>query len=189
MGYSVVKFSLTKNRKDISTYKVIITGKLTGTITSLKYDEVVSGFAQYKSSIRKLFKKYKPDGVIAERFMSRGLRGSLGEYIGAMLTLIIDLTIFYHTKIKKVTPVIMPIAAVTWKNRVNKVFDLKHSYKICQTEPHELDATLMAFYLMENMLGIEPVMQYQKLKGKGWRTLLKCVAKASISRLINRKMK
>lgn len=86
-----------------------------------------------------------PDAVYMERFQSRGLGGTTIECINFMLG---SMVLHYHedTDVKLIT-------AATWKNRANKMIDLKSSYKdynlhrvITDKTAHELDATLIGIY-------------------------------------------
>ena len=91
---------------------------------------------------------YEPDGVIGERFQTRGIGGPLIEQVSIMLGLINGA---YNPPWFKLT------TASTWKNRLNRRFetDLKSLYPDVLVQPHQLDATLIAIYGFEEMLGTE----------------------------------
>lgn len=95
-----------------------------------------------------------PDALYMERFQSRGLGGTTIECVNFMLG---NMVYHYHedTEVRLLT-------AATWKNRANKMFDLKSAYKehnlhrviTCKTE-HELDAVLIGIYACYQHFEIE----------------------------------
>lgn len=99
----------------------------------------------YIEEIDKWVKHYHPDGLVAERFLSRGLQGSLGEYVSCMIG-------FTAQKYDHM-PFLAPMAA-TWKVPLQKRFgfDLKELYKQCGTTPHQLDACFIGIYGLEKGL-------------------------------------
>lgn len=88
------------------------------------------------------------DLVVVERFQARGGKGPLVELVTLMLAGVMEVfpgkTVF--------------LTASTWKNRVNKVFDLKEYYEdlkqaqapvrpvSARKTVHELDSSLMGLY-------------------------------------------
>jgi hypothetical protein len=104
--------------------------------------------AQYRAYKRELMALGKFDLVVAERFQARGNKGPTIECISVMLAALLEL---YPGKTVFLT-------ASTWKNRVNRVFDLKAYYddlKHAQVDVrpvsdrktvHELDSSLMGLY-------------------------------------------
>lgn len=91
---------------------------------------------------------YKPNGVIAERFQTRGNGGPLIELVGAMIGMM--------RGCYQETPVKLTIAS-TWKNKVQRRFDvdLKEVYPTTAVQPHQLDAALIGVYGLETGLGKE----------------------------------
>lgn len=93
--------------------------------------------------------KYGPNGIIAERFQTRGgsSMGPLIEQVSAMLGLIGGT---YPD-----VPIKLTIASV-WKNSMQRRFqnDLKEVYKRVRVQPHQLDASLIGIYGLEQGLGI-----------------------------------
>lgn len=88
----------------------------------------------------------KPQGFVAERFQIRGVSmGPLIEQVSAMLGLI---------KGRYQLPVKLTIASA-WKNRVQRRFDidLKEVYETTRALPHQLDATLIGIFGLEEGLG------------------------------------
>lgn len=88
------------------------------------------------------------DLVVAERFQARGNKGPTVESISVMLAALLEL---YPKRT-------MFLTASTWKNRVNRVFDLKAFYEDLKQAQvsvrpiserktiHELDSSLMGLY-------------------------------------------
>jgi hypothetical protein len=108
--------------------------------------------------------KYKPGGIVAERFQTRGgsSMGPLIEQVSAMLGLIGGT---YQD-----IPIKLTIASV-WKNSMQRrfadeyryqmpwnneegEFDLRAVYKTIDVEPHQLDASLIGIFGLEQGLGI-----------------------------------
>jgi len=108
--------------------------------------------------------KYQPGGVVAERFQTRGgsSMGPLIEQVSAMLGLIAG----QYPNV----PIKLTIASV-WKNSMQRrfadeyrghvdyandegEFDLRAVYKRIKVEPHQLDASLIGIYGLEQGLNI-----------------------------------
>jgi hypothetical protein len=100
----------------------------------------------YIEEIDQWVQLYKPNGLVAERFLSRGLQGSLGEYVSCM----IGFTAQKYDHLSFLAPM-----AATWKVPLQKRFgfDLKELYKQCGTTPHQLDACFIGIYALEKGLG------------------------------------
>jgi hypothetical protein len=100
----------------------------------------------YIAEIDKWVKLYEPGGLVAERFLSRGLQGSLGEYVSCM----IGFTAQEYDHLSFLAPM-----AATWKVPLQRrfEFDLKELYKQCGTTPHQLDACFIGIYALEKGLG------------------------------------
>jgi hypothetical protein len=92
--------------------------------------------------------KYKPNGIVAERFQTRGNGGPLIEQVSSMLGLI--------KGVYRSTPLKLTIASA-WKNRVQRRFgiDLKEVYPEIGIQPHQLDASLIAVFGLEEGIGTE----------------------------------
>lgn len=88
---------------------------------------------------------HKPNLFIAERFMTRGLKGPTIEMIGIMLGAFVSrLPVPYAL-----------VGASTWKNEMKRRgLDLKEMYKLARVTPHQLDAVLMAVYQLIKSMGV-----------------------------------
>lgn len=100
----------------------------------------------YLSEIASWVKLQKPNGMIAERFQTRGNGGPLIEMVSCMLGLLGGT----YPKM----PLKLTIASA-WKNKVQKRFDvdLKEIYPTTGVQPHQLDAALIGIYGLEQGLG------------------------------------
>jgi hypothetical protein len=94
---------------------------------------------------------FGPDGVVAERFQTRGNGGPLIEMVSSMLGLI-------RGRYPK-TPIKLTIASA-WKNRVQRRFgvDLREVYTEIAVQPHQLDAALIGVFGLEE--GLATVLDY-----------------------------
>lgn len=112
-------------------------------------------YKAYKKELRELGKF---DLVVAERFQARGTSGgSTIESINLMLAPLLDM---YPGRT-------MFLTAATWKNRANKIFDLKQYYDDLKQEQvdvrpvisrktiHEFDSSLMGLYAYCRTQGME----------------------------------
>lgn len=89
-----------------------------------------------------LLLKHRPKLILAERFISRGLRGGTIEKVCIMLGLMATVAKRYGIEFKFVTP-------AAWKNSINRVIDkrLNELYKEFPGKCiHRIDAILMAYY-------------------------------------------
>lgn len=84
-----------------------------------------------------LIVKYNTRTISTERFQARGLRGKSIEIVSIMNG-VIALTAQHF-----IVPMQM-ITAATWKNQVNRLFDLKLLYTKLSLTPHTVDAVFIA---------------------------------------------
>lgn len=133
-GYSVLCWL------DDHRYKVVKCGMLTNTVRDLKGD-VFGRIKAYDEEIGAIVSQYKVGSIVAERFVSRGLLGSLSEYVNLMLGL----------TSKFATDDFCLIIPATWKNRFNKKYCLKSFYKEASCTKHVVDATLIGIYYIDTI--------------------------------------
>jgi len=124
---------------------VIANALLTNPITQFTNGYLTQRRA-YSMELRRWFKLYGPDLVIAERFQTRGNGGPTIELVSAMNALlgVID----GHLPVKY-------IPASQWKVAFNRRWgedELKSMYQDCLTTPHQLDASLIGVYGLEYAL-------------------------------------
>jgi len=148
--YGIALLSADKDSGKIEPIKV---GKLPQKHTVTTLEELKEQFDSYRKGLDKFCGKHKPDLVIIERFIARGIKGSLGERISYMLALTID-------KYEDAGIPVMAVLASSWKNSANTRLSmpLKDLYKRVShdgVESHELDAVLMGHYLWSKHSGCE----------------------------------
>lgn len=140
MGVSIVAAKGTQVR-------VIANTVLTNPIYDLTQFETQKRI--FLSEIRLWMNLYRPNGIIAERFQTRGA-ASMGvtiEAVGTMNGLLAGA--FEDLPLKLTT-------ASTWKNALHRRFegfDLKELYKECRTTPHQLDSCFIGVFGLELGLG------------------------------------
>lgn len=149
-GFGVVQFQVKKNKVAYKIHKC-------GLLQCLVKDLSVPHKRELKAHVRevkKLVKTYAVDYVLEERYMTRGIKGSTVEAVNQMMGAL-DLSLKQE---------VTQIPAATWKNRVNKFFDLKFLYTQAYVPPHEIDAVLQAFWLAEKKMGCEIIPQLTSWK-------------------------
>lgn len=123
--------------------KILGTCMIDTTIKDLNSD-VAASIARFEKTLRKIRKEYGPSLAYVERFQSRGLKGTTIECINIMLGIFVRV-------FSDLNPTLL--LASTWKNRLNKRFDLKELYKTSGLMSkksiktvHELDSMFIGFY-------------------------------------------
>jgi len=135
-GYAVLRVRIKKKKLQ---YKIEETGKLKNLLTDLKipHRKILQ---KHVGEVRAIIKKYGIKYVLAERYMARGGKQATIEYVNQMLG-----ALEYALPVE-----VTQISAATWKNRINRIFDLKKYYKECyRVEPHEIDAVFQSMWLAE----------------------------------------
>ena len=119
-------------------YKVLTNAVLSHPLHDIK--QFTQSRDLFLQEVNSWITSYKPQAIIAERFQSRGLKGTTIECVCIMLGLLASLNL----------PVLF-ITAATWKNRYQKRFnvDLKEIYREIQVAPHQLDSCLIGCYGIE----------------------------------------
>lgn len=119
---------------------------------------------------------YKPHGIIAERFQTRGgaNMGALSEKVTIMLGLIAG--VYPRLPLALIT-------AATWKVPYQRRFEfnLDAVYPVCKTTPHQLDSAFIGCYGLEK--GLQCVLTFTP------QSIVSDVEASSRVRLINRKAK
>ncbi len=127
----------------------------------------------FLSEIDRWIDQFQPNGIIAERFQTRGIGGPLIEQVSVMLGL---LSGRYHTLPVKL------ITAATWKNAFHRRFEhatLDELYRESLTTPHQLDSCFIGLYGLEAGLGRE--LDYEPFD------IMKQAVDTSLVRLINKR--
>lgn len=105
--------------------------------------------AQIKAFIREInvgVRKFKPNSMIAERFMNRGMmKGASGEIVSIMIGRMTALNV--HMTV---------IPSASWKNAFNRVQSLDHLYENVPFVPHVVDSLCIGLYHGCKQLNVKP---------------------------------
>ena len=135
MGYGIIQYNNNK-------YRIVRRGKIKNTIQDLKDHNLKETVLKFNQEIEDMIDTYNVTEVTMERFVSRGIRGSLSEYICIMQGIL------------AINPKITAfnlVTAATWKNTFNKAYSLKDLYKQARKlklEDHEIDAVMIGLYYL-----------------------------------------
>lgn len=134
MGCSLVEYD-----KSLKTITVLANTVLTHPLHDIK--SFIRERQQFVDEVQAWISAGKPSAIIAERFQSRGLRGTTIECVCIMLGILSSFGL----------PVLFTTAA-TWKNRYQKRFnvDLRQIYNELQVAPHQLDSALIGCFGLES---------------------------------------
>lgn len=152
---------------------------LTGKIVILQCGEVkntvrdiASNFNRtrqaFVSEIKEWVDEFEPDAQILERFMTRGIGGTLIEEVGIMIGTV---TTRFNKRVDGTTMPFKLLPASQWKNDFNRKspVELKEFYKMVRISSHQIDAALIARYGAQLALKTELpfnlknwVIQYEK---------------------------
>lgn len=166
MGISIVALSA-KGRLRVMANSIVTNPVYDLTCFGPQRDEFLAEIDQW-------VELYKPNGIIIERFQTRGLLGPLIEIVSIMIGL---LAARYRIPVKLVT-------AATWKNEFHRRFadinvTLDEMYKLSRTTPHQLDSCFMGVYALEKGLGAQ--LKYDP------QQIMMSAEDSSLVRLVNRK--
>lgn len=167
-GVAVVQGS---KQGDTLRIRVLASGKQKSLVNQLKRGSLLrKQLDAYVNEVLAVKKKYKPHYFVAERYMTRGIKGLSVECINMMLS----------AAVREIEIPYTLLAAVTWKRFVEKCgVDLKKAYKWCKAEPHQLDSALMGVYAVMQILKLPR----QKIPMK---KLILAIEKVSTVKLTNR---
>jgi len=116
---------------------------------------------------------FEPNGIIIERFQTRGLLGKTIEAVSIMIGILAG----HWPQIP-----IKAITAATWKNEHTRRFGkgvLDELYRVSRTTPHQLDSTFIGVFGLEK--GLRTTFEYDP------RDIVRDAELSSLVRLINRK--
>jgi Holliday junction resolvasome RuvABC endonuclease subunit len=117
-------------------------------VKDLTGDSLMAELKIYRKEMLALIKKYKPQALIAERFMVRGRwLGATCEKINIMLGVLADICVA-----KKID--LYLITSALWKNSFNRAYGaatLNNLYKTAKKDlkmpAHIIDSTLIGYYM------------------------------------------
>jgi hypothetical protein len=138
-GYSILE----ANKR--GHFKVLKNGTLKDTIQDLKlnlYESVI----MFENEVDTLIAEFNVTHIVGERFVSRGLLGSLSEYVNIMLGICAA----------KSSVNFMLIIPATWKNQLKKKLDLELLYRELKVTKHEIDAVMIGVYYVDLMCNKQP---------------------------------
>jgi Holliday junction resolvasome RuvABC endonuclease subunit len=153
-GFSVVRFDQVGKKLE---YKILECGMLGSLLKDLSKPHKAT-LKKHLKEIKGILSDYQIDYIFAERYMTRGIKGATVEAVNQMLGAL-DVSVKQE---------VTEMPASTWKNRVNKFWQLKDEgtkkgvYSRSRTLPHEVDATLQCFWLAEKKLGIDILPRFKK---------------------------
>lgn len=104
----------------------------------------------YMKTISSLVQRHEPVVWVAERYMTRGIKGSLIEMVAIMIGAVFGI---YHRKMA-----FRFIIAAEWKNQANKIGNLKAFYKEAKkfgVTPHQVDACFIGIYVAHRLVGLK----------------------------------
>jgi hypothetical protein len=141
MGIAVVEVNLVTGKVD-----VLANAVMEHPVNSLLPEDLKSQVQAFLTELGTWVGIYRPDAIVAERFQSRGLKGTLTECVNIMLGLILGTYPQIQTRL---------LTASTWKNRFQKRHAIKLDglYKTIRTAPHQLDACLIGLWALEQGSG------------------------------------
>lgn len=136
-AYTAVDIRGTQRIKGV---KIIKRGVISGTVKLLT-GNLHEDSGKFIEELRSLISEIKPDVVVYERYQSRGMKGTTIELVNMMIGMLMVMS--WDTKFP-----IQGIMPSTWKNAVNRKFDLKEDVyaHMPKSKQHNLDAFLIACY-------------------------------------------
>ena len=148
MSWSIIE------AKEKGYYKIISHGMFKYPINDLTTNGSAIQADNFAYESNSLICKYNVSRIVAERFISRGIRGGVIEKVNYMLGML-DVGI----KEPGMDGQFMLITPAQWKNQFNKHCSLENLYKDPQIKlnkitKHQIDATCIALYGMANWLKV-----------------------------------
>lgn len=137
--------------------KLLATGMIQNTVREFTGDAVRESSARFTNEIQQLVEEYSVTHLIAERFMSRGMKGLTIELVNAMLGILINGWKGRRGTLKLVT-------AAQWKNEWNRNSDLTAFYAECDCEVHQVDAIGIGLYGIDHWFNRKPFEHIRRLE-------------------------
>lgn len=147
-AFAVIEVQLSPFR-----YRILEHGMLLDTLTEMVGSDIQVRADRFKREVRKIIRKHKPTYLIAERYQTRGPKGTNVELVNVMLGLLLSVGI-------KNTCL---ITASQWKNQWNKVYKLDDFYQEAGVVVHQIDAVNIAFYGASVWFGVPFFQQLSNL--------------------------
>lgn len=185
-GQNNFAFSVSKHKykDDIRQAKVLDNGIIQHTITNLnKVNILQEQTLDFINEVCELLDKWAPFDLIAiERFMGRGIKvGTTSETTNIMIGI---LTTLIWDRYKCGFPIMVNPAQ--WKKAIGKE-SLAQAYSLCGSTAHQLDASLIGYYVADIEMSIRP---FDYLQDEATRDrYLYWIEKTSREKLVNRRNK
>lgn len=182
-------YSMNMHRSDpILRHKIVKNGLVSNCINNLKTSEILEGqHIKFSDEILGMLTTFKPDYVVMERFMGRGLKvGTTSETTNIMIGIIITLCRQQGIPFKLVN-------ASTWKNAYNKArskfvtSNIKDEYKLIGTTPHQYDATMIGIYYAHVLCMENPFKRWADDMVRD--SIMASIEKSSEVKLVQRRVK
>lgn len=151
-GFAIVKATMKQTTAGRTLdFSILEHGLIPSTVRTLKNGkQLIAEIKAYLMTIQGLRIKHIPVAWIAERYMTRGIKGSTIEMVAIMMGSVLGK---YHKKMR-----FKFIIAAEWKNQVNKRGDLKEFYKAVRPyriTPHQVDACFIGIYGAHRWAGLK----------------------------------
>lgn len=137
--------------------KLLGTGMIQNTVKEFTGDAVCESSSKFTREIQQLMEEFSVTHLIAERFMSRGMKGLTIELVNAMLGILINSWKGRLGTFKLIT-------AAQWKNEWNRNSDLTAFYSMCACEVHQVDAIGIGLYGIDHWFNRKPFEHIRKLE-------------------------
>lgn len=138
-GTSNFAWSALEVRFDPLTVNVLATGMLQSPMKAMSGD-IRLDVKGFKSEIRSIIEEYDLKFLAAERYMTRGIKGTTIEAVNAMLGVLV--TMFDQHPWQRYELVM----ASQWKNEWNRYSNLEGFYKLAKCEVHQADSMGIGLY-------------------------------------------
>lgn len=119
--------------------ELLATGMIQNTVKEFTGDDLRAEAALFESEIRQLVEEFSVTHLIAERFMSRGMKGLTIELVNSMLGILLNGWSGGPGSFKLIT-------AAQWKNEWNRNSSLTDFYARCACEVHQVDSIGIGMY-------------------------------------------
>lgn len=129
-------------------FNILEHGMIRNPFKGMKGDDVGQRGRKFVLEVREIVRYFKITHGTAERFQTRGPKGTTVEEVSVSLGLLWGVGIKPNN--------LRFITAAQWKNEWNRRYDLKAFYATCGIVPHQVDATNIGLYGLDLLFNIKP---------------------------------
>lgn len=162
MDPGVTNHAWTALKVDRENFRIEIlgSGMIKATIKSLIGNAAMPS-KRYAAEIISLLEEFKITHIVAERYQTRGVKGSTIEFVNNMLGIVSSVSSWgsLDREVKYIT-------AAQWKNEWNKYSDLEKFYTKTSCVVHQADATGIALYGAYSWFGFKPFLNIKSIEAK-----------------------